>query len=193
MSPVRCALGALVALVAGAGCGFDGDVGGTQYRCGAGGSCPDGYACAPAENVCFLVGGPDAGTPSAQTWTVDSADDFTANLGTQTSVTIASRGALELVGKSGVFETVLRDVGAARSFGRIRWGANTPSGTTMELRMRTCAAQADCAAAEWSQPLIGPSGADAPFPPKRYLQWRAEMTSNGSAVPTVEFVQIETK
>jgi subtilisin-like proprotein convertase family protein len=133
--------------------------------------------------------------PATGTWKLRVNDPDSAGIGSvlDFQITVRYTGGEPPIATSSFFETAVRDLGAPTSFDSIRWGAQTPGGSGVALRLRTCDAPADCASMPWSAPLVGPSGATAPFAPRRYLQWRAELTSDGDAIPSLEFVAIDTR
>ncbi len=76
------------------------------------------------------------------------------------------------------------DTKTVSSWGKIRWQATTPSGTTIRLQTRSGnSAEPDNTWSEWSQPYTSPLGEQIASPRARFLQWRAVLNSTGEVSP----------
>lgn len=83
----------------------------------------------------------------------------------------------------GALESAVRDAGATSRWGTIRWSAEVPRGTTLQFRTRSGnSGVPDDTWSEWSAPLAESTGSPIASPPARFLQWKAEMTSEASAM-----------
>jgi len=70
----------------------------------------------------------------------------------------------------------------------VNWSERTPAGSTVDVRMRTCA-MADCSDGVWSDQLA--NGAAPMLTPNRYIQLQVTMTSDGTREPEVDKINIQ--
>jgi hypothetical protein len=70
------------------------------------------------------------------------------------------------------------------SWGKLRWEARTPSGTTVSLQSRSGnSAEPDNTWSGWSQPYANSQGEQIASPRARFFQWRATLNSTGEISP----------
>jgi hypothetical protein len=83
-----------------------------------------------------------------------------------------------------VYRSPTLDSKTISSWGRIRWDARTPPGTTVKLQTRSGnSAEPDNTWSDWSQPYSAPQGEQIASPRSRFLQWRAVLNSTGEVSP----------
>jgi Bacterial Ig-like domain (group 3) len=84
----------------------------------------------------------------------------------------------------GNFRSPAIDTKTVSSWGKIRWQATTPSGTTIKLQTRSGnSAEPDNTWSDWSQPYTSALGEQISSPRSRFLQWRAILNSTGEVSP----------
>jgi sugar lactone lactonase YvrE len=84
----------------------------------------------------------------------------------------------------GVYRSPAIDTKTVSSWGKIRWQAATPSGTTIRLQTRSGnSADPDNTWSDWSQPYASSLGEQIESPRARFLQWRAVLNSTGEVSP----------
>ncbi len=84
----------------------------------------------------------------------------------------------------GVYRSPAIDTKTVSSWGKIRWQAATPSGTTIRLSTRSGnSADPDNTWSDWSQPYTSSLGEQIASPRARFLQWRAVLNSTGEVSP----------
>ncbi|MPY87223.1 MAG: hypothetical protein GEU99_04815 [Luteitalea sp.] len=89
----------------------------------------------------------------------------------------------------GTFTSEVRDAETVARWGTIRWRAQTPERTRVELATRTGnTSTADATWSEWSSPYTNATGSTIESPPARYIQWRARLTGSASASPVLTSV-----
>jgi hypothetical protein len=116
----------------------------------------------------------------------------TSGSATEFAMTLHYAGGEPPVATTASYQSSLRDLGSDRpEVLSVQWAPRAPAGSTVAIRARTCAVAADCADQAWSEPLADPAGSTLPFEAQRFLQWRAEMTSDGDATPSLESLFIE--
>jgi subtilisin-like proprotein convertase family protein len=139
-------------------CSFAPDYEGTHYLCGAGDTCPSGYACAAGVCVAGEPGGPDAHEmPGAGTWRTDTASDFDVDGHVATGATIDPRGAIEPFAyyTGGVLQTASE--GAMQSAAQASWTQVTGFAPTPRV---TIARSADVSWGTKIPPGVGLTVAD---------------------------------
>jgi hypothetical protein len=72
----------------------------------------------------------------------------------------------------------------------VRFAGRAPSPGGVGVRLRTCDAPEQCAAAPWSDPVTE-SGAAPSVELKRYVQYRVELTSDGEREPELDWVELD--
>lgn len=89
----------------------------------------------------------------------------------------------------GTFVSDVRDAETAARWGTLRWRADVPPGTQVEMATRTGnTSTADATWSEWSSPYTKPTGSKIQSPPARYIQWRARLKGSDSASPVLTSV-----
>ncbi|HLE69040.1 MAG TPA: hypothetical protein VJH87_05115, partial [Vicinamibacteria bacterium] len=84
----------------------------------------------------------------------------------------------------GTYRSPAIDTKTVSSWGKIRWQATTPSGSTIRLQSRSGnSAEPDKTWSDWSQPYTSPLGEQIASPRARFLQWRAVLNSTGEVSP----------
>jgi hypothetical protein len=97
----------------------------------------------------------------------------------------------ETPGSNGFYEAPVHDAGTASRWGSISWRADLPAGCTLVFRTRAGnSARPDRTWSDWSEPLSDPTGSRISSPNARYVQWKAELTGNGSATPQINSVTL---
>ena len=84
----------------------------------------------------------------------------------------------------GVYQSPTRDTETVSSWGRIRWEARVPTGTSVRLQTRSGnSAEPDNTWSAWSQAYTGAGGEQIRSPRGRFFQWRAVLSSTGETTP----------
>jgi sugar lactone lactonase YvrE len=84
----------------------------------------------------------------------------------------------------GTYRSPAIDTKTVSSWGKIRWQATTPPGTTIRVQSRSGnSAEPDNTWSDWSQPYTVPVGEQIASPRGRFLQWRAVLNSTGEVSP----------
>ena len=93
---------------------------------------------------------------------------------------------------SGQFESAVHDAQMISRWGRIKWAAETPEGTSVELQTRTGnVATPDSTWSDWSAPYTQAGGEQIAGDPARYVQYRVTLKTASEAVsPRVSSVTI---
>lgn len=93
---------------------------------------------------------------------------------------------------SGTYLSPVRDAGAVAHWGTMRWDADLPQGTRIELVVRSGnTATPDGTWGRWSGPYDDPAGSALQVPPARYAQWRAELSRlRTGATPVLKAVSV---
>jgi sugar lactone lactonase YvrE len=90
-------------------------------------------------------------------------------------------------GGSGTFTSKVRDTDTVTTWGRIRWEATLPAGTTLRVQTRSGnSGNPDSTWSEWSSPYARASGDPVTSPRARFLQVRALLTGTDGASPTLD-------
>lgn len=90
---------------------------------------------------------------------------------------------------AGFFESEVRDAGSIAGWGQIRWTADLPPGTTLELYTRSGnSSRPDATWSEWSQAYRQASGEPISSPPARYIQWKSGLRSAADRSPVLREV-----
>lgn len=91
--------------------------------------------------------------------------------------------------ESGTFTSKVLDAETTSSWGHVRFEADAPTGTKIEVRTRSGRTpSADSTWSDWSLPLTTAAGAANDRPDGRYLQVRVTMTSGGTATPVLHTI-----
>jgi subtilisin-like proprotein convertase family protein len=132
--------------------------------------------------------------PVAGTWTLRVVDDGSSDSGTIEDFALTlhygSAGAPPIAPLA-VYESPVHDLGAVTAIDRVTWEEGRPAETDVLVKMRTCAVADACAAAPWSAAMSDPAGETPAVAVQRFAQYRVELVSNGDAVPSVEWVQVD--
>jgi hypothetical protein len=92
-------------------------------------------------------------------------------------------------GEKGTFTSKVRDTDTVSSWGRLRWEAEAPEGTRIELQTRSGnTATPDSTWSEWSPALKDAEGAPIPSESARFLQLRATLNGRGGTTPVLDSV-----
>lgn len=135
-------------------------------------------------------------TPAGGIWHVRLADTVNGNSGSITDVRLAvhHHNGPDQLARSASFTSLVRDLGAGVvALDAVRVGGHSPTPEGIVVRLRGCDAPEQCAAESWSEPLVGvldAAGAVPGVPPRRYLQYRVELTSNGEREPEVDWIEV---
>ena len=130
-------------------------------------------------------------TPADGEWLVKITDTAQAQTGSLTDVQLAVHMANgpDQIARAASYTSVVRDLGdGVRSIDTVHLGARVPAGAGVAVRLRGCDAPDACAAVPWSSPLA--DGDSAGLPPRRYVQYRIELTSGGEREPEVDFFEL---
>ncbi len=92
----------------------------------------------------------------------------------------------------GSFESAVHDAKMPSKWGRIKWIADTPEGTAVEIRTRTGNVEnPDSTWTDWSAPYTNSAGQQIPNKPGRYIQYQVVLTtSKPNVTPRVSLVAI---
>lgn len=90
-------------------------------------------------------------------------------------------------GRTGTFESEVRDAGSAARWGSIRWRA---TGSTAVSTRTGNTSRPDDTWSDWSAPYTAVDGSPIVSPSARYLQWRAVLASDGGAAPELTSVTV---
>ena len=116
-------------------------------------------------------------------------------MGNSVLLTTANLGKVYRMGTqpaaTGTFESDIRDAGNLAGWGQIRWRAELPAGTSLELFTRTGnSAKPDSTWSEWSGAYQNSEGELVRSPAARYAQWKAVFHSAGSQSPVLQEVTL---
>jgi hypothetical protein len=91
----------------------------------------------------------------------------------------------------GIYRSPAVDTKTVSSWGKIRWQAAIPSGTTVKLQTRSGnSAEPDNTWSDWSQSYTSSLGEQITSPRARFLQWRAVLNSTGELSPELNDVTV---
>ncbi len=92
---------------------------------------------------------------------------------------------------TGYYESDVRDTGGLATWGKIRWTAETPTGTSLELFTRSGnSGRPDTTWSDWSGSYREQRGAQITSPPARYVQWKVVFHSADSRSPMLREVTV---
>jgi hypothetical protein len=92
-------------------------------------------------------------------------------------------------GDRGTFTSKVRDTDTVSSWGRLRWEAQLPEGTHIEVQTRSGnTGTPDSTWSDWSPPLKQPEDATVSSESARFLQLRATLTGRGGVTPVLDSV-----
>ncbi len=96
--------------------------------------------------------------------------------------------------EEGTYESETKDVINLAKWGKLRWWGETPGKTSVTFSTRTGNTESpDDTWADWEEIGSGDDGGAIRSPAGRFLQWRAELSGNGSATPRVDRVKVAFK
>lgn len=134
------------------------------------------------------------GANVAGTWTLRMSDTASLHTGTlrDFQLTVFHRSGEPPIMQTASYESEVKDLGPGiRKYDAFTWGSRVAAGSTIRLRVRSGDDAQAVTAAEWSVPLVNPSGGSPPVLPKRYFQYRIEFTSDGDGAPSVDWVRLD--
>ncbi|MBI4463106.1 MAG: hypothetical protein HY647_00230 [Acidobacteria bacterium] len=138
-------------------------------------------------------------TPDRQVALVTQTDQEEATrlipLGDFILVTTANLGKVYRLGTqpspTGYFESEVQDTENISRWGKMRWTAETPEGTSLEFYTRSGnSSRPDSTWSEWSSPYRHPEGELIQSPSARYIQWKAAFQSAAGRSPTLREVTV---
>jgi sugar lactone lactonase YvrE len=92
---------------------------------------------------------------------------------------------------TGYYESEVRDTGGVSAWGHIRWTADSPAGTALELFTRSGnSGRPDATWSDWSGPYRQNAGDQIGSPPARYVQWKAVFHSASARSPLLDSVTV---
>jgi len=93
---------------------------------------------------------------------------------------------------NGEYVSQVKDTETTSSWGRLRWRARAPQGTSIQLRTRAGNTEnPDDTWSEWSGPYLEPEGSQISGPPARFIQWKAELSSAlPTSTPLLQWVEV---
>jgi hypothetical protein len=149
-------------------------------------------ATGPKGKIFRVAGRPQQATLMARAAAQQVTAFATARDGARVCVT-SNPGRVVRLGSApaarGVYESEVRDAGNVATWGVIRWHAETPPGTRVELVTRSGnTALPDENWSDWSAPYDSPDGSPVTSPTARYLQWRATLHGGNAASPSLTAV-----
>ena len=87
---------------------------------------------------------------------------------------------------TGSFESEVWDTGSVSGWGKIRWTADLPPGTALELLTRTGnSRRPDATWSDWSTAYREAGGEQISSPPSRYIQWKAVFRAAADRSPVL--------
>ncbi len=142
----------------------------------------------------FSIDAGAIGGPADGTWAVGVADDVN-DIGTNTTtidevhLTLHTSGGPEQIVRAATWQTPIKDLGTTLvKVDAITWDHRAPTGTAVELRLRSCA-QADCSdEPSWGAVVV--NGMPVVLVQQRYLQAQVTMTSDGANEAELRSLQI---
>jgi subtilisin-like proprotein convertase family protein len=134
-----------------------------------------------------------SGAPVAGTWILRVNDTASSDTGTllDFQVTPHYAGGEPPIATTSAYESQIRDLGNVAAITRVSWTERLPAGADIAVRMRTCAAAAECTTESWSAPISDPAGGAPAVTPRRFVQYRVELTSNGDRPPALDDLKID--
>ena len=133
-------------------------------------------------------------TPAAGEWRVKVTDTVSNTTGAIRDVQLAVHLANgpDQIARSAAFTSLVQDLGAdVVSIDTVRFGGHSATPEGIAVRLRGCDAPEQCASAAWSAPITDGAGGAAGVPPSRYLQYRVELTSDGSREPELDWLELD--
>ncbi len=104
-------------------------------------------------------------------------------------VTMHTTAGLEQIAKTSTWRSpIIENQTAVALIDFVSWGERAPTGSMVDVRMRTCA-MASCADGVWSEKLA--NGAAPMLTPNRYIQLQVVMTNDGTRESEVDKINIQ--
>ncbi len=164
---------------------------------------PDGTAVLLRDNV----GGASTGTelqrlfrldlngrPVNGTWILRVNDTQSTDVGTLLDFQVTPHHAAgePPIAATSAYDSAVRDLGAGvNAITRVSWIERLPAGADIGVRLRTCDVAGDCAAQPWSAAITDAAGGVPAVTPRRFAQYRIELTSNGDRPPALDQITVE--
>lgn len=136
-------------------------------------------------------------TPASGIWHVRVVDNQPGNSGSITDVDVAvhHHEGPDQLARSAAFTSLVRDLGAGVvALDTLRVGGRSPTADGIAVRLRGCDAPEQCAAEPWSDRITGAlaaGGVPVDLPPRRYVQYRVELTSDGEREPELDWIELD--
>ena len=134
------------------------------------------------------------GKPARGTYRVRVLDTASGQSGRLTDFALAvhHRGGPPVIAPGAAWTSAVRDLGdGVRAIDRVRFGARIPAGAGVQVRLRACDLPDRCADEPWSIPVTTAAGAAPRVTPRRYLQYRIELASDGEREPELDWIEID--
>ncbi len=130
---------------------------------------------------------------AAGTWKLQVSDTVSLDTGTlrDFQVTVQHHGGAAPIPAVATYESPVIDLGIVVSLDALSWGARLAAGAAVQLRVRTGGSPLELSNAPWSTPVLDSGGAEVPELPRRYFQYRVEMTSDGDGAAAVDWVRLD--
>jgi hypothetical protein len=131
-----------------------------------------------------------AGVAASGSWQL-LVRDRVANVGgvvSEATFAVHYRGGESPVATTASYESAVIELGAVVGFDSASWASRSAAGAAVVVRARTCDAAEACAAEAWSAPLV--RGEVPAIAPRRFVQYRAELTTSGDAVPALDAFEL---
>ena len=131
-------------------------------------------------------------TQAAGMWHVRVIDTVPGTGGTITDVQLAVHLANgpDQVARSAAYTSLVQDLGSVAAIDEVRFAGRSAVPDGIAVRLRTCDAPEQCAAAPWGAAVTASGGAPD-VEVKRYLQYRVELTSDGEREAEVDWIEID--
>lgn len=135
-----------------------------------------------------------AGNPATGTWSFGIAD--ISNVAPdgdsqfeELHVTVHTTGGRDQIARTATWRSpVLENATAVSLVDFVKWTERVATGSTVALRMRSCA-MADCSDGTWSEPIT--NGMAPTLPVDRYLQVEVGMTTDGTHEPELDKLEVQ--
>jgi hypothetical protein len=90
-----------------------------------------------------------------------------------------------------MYTSRIREIGTSViAIGSVRWRARQErDGGAVQVRVRSCDSASACAAEPWTD--VAQSGDVAGVPPRAFLQYQVELTTNGDVATALDWIEID--
>ena len=93
--------------------------------------------------------------------------------------------------QTGSYESPVHDAGAVSRWGQLTWRGDRKGNARLAFRTRSGnSARPDRTWSDWSEPLTDPKNATINSPNARFVQWRADLASDGDVTPLLSGVTV---